>query len=258
MSGRKLLRAVLFLLFSAPVLAQPQPQVIKPGVPSGPANRLPALTVHLVSEESPFVYAQGGKVAGPATDILERVMEDAGIAAYDFKIYPWARAYDLALKQPNVLIYLIARTPEREARFKWVGELTRLDIDFYRLKSRPEIQLRSLAEARQYKVGVVRDDVRHQYLSLQGFNKLLVESRLADNLRQLLGGRVDLVALTEADYVNLCKHEFAECAQLERVYRLEDLSTSLQAAFSVSTPDEVVERVRQSFDKLKARGKIKL
>lgn len=214
--------------------------------------------VHLVTETSPYVYAEGGKVAGPATEILERVMSAAGVETYDIKLYPWARAYDLALTQPHVLIYLIARTPERESRFKWVGELLRLEFDFYRLKSRQDIQVRRISDARAYRIGVSRDDFRHQFLSRKGFTKLLVEPQSIDNFRQLLSQRVDLVVMNENDVSSYCKQLSADCAQVERVHRLDELASSLYAAFSLSTPDETVERVRRGFDKVKASGKAKL
>lgn len=217
-----------------------------------------AAAIHLVTESSPYVYAEGGKVAGPATEVLERVMLASGVETYDIKLYPWARAYDLALKQPNVLIYLIARTPERESRFKWVSELLRLEFDFYRLKSRQDVQVQRLSDARAYKIGVSRDDFRHQFLSRKGFTKLLVEPLSIDNFRQLLSQRVDLVLMTEADVNSYCKLLSVDCAQVERVHRLEELSSSLYAAFSLSTADETVERVRRGFDKVKASGKAKL
>ncbi|MCV2351534.1 substrate-binding periplasmic protein [Paucibacter sp. Y2R2-4] len=215
-------------------------------------------TVHLVTETSPYVYAEGGKVAGPATEILERVMSASGVEAYDIKLYPWARAYDLALKQANVLIYLIARTPERESRFKWVGEMLRLEFDFYRLKSRQDIQLQRFGDAQAYRIGVSRDDFRHQFLSRKGFTKLLVEPQSLDNFRQLLSQRVDLVVMTETDVNSYCKQLSVDCAQVERVHRIEELSSTLYAAFSLSTPDETVERVRRGFEKVKASGKAKL
>ncbi len=231
----------------------------QPGLAASPSPAEAEKTqLHLVTEASPYVYAQGGKVAGPATEILERVMAASGISAYDIKLYPWARAYDLALKQPNVLIYLIARTPEREGRFKWVGEMLRLDFDFYRLKTRKDVQVQRLSDARDYKIGVTRDDFRQQFLSRQGFGKLLLESQSVDNFRQLLSQRVDLVVMTETDVLSYCKQLNVDCGQVERIYRLDELSNALYAAFSLNTPDETVERVRRGFEKVKASGKAKL
>jgi hypothetical protein len=69
---------------------------------------------------------------------------------------------------------------------------------------------------------------------------------------------VDLVLLTETDLPGLCRQPQLDCAQLERVHRLSELHTGLYAAFSQSTPDELVDRVRHAFASLKAEGKLKL
>jgi len=217
-----------------------------------------ATTLHLVTETSPFAYAEGDRVGGPATARLELILRSAGIDDYRIDIYPWARAYDLALKQPNVLIYLIARTPEREQQFKWIGAFMEQSYDFYRLRSRHDIAVERLADARRYSVGVVRDDVRHQFLRGQGFTRLLLASQSVETVRHLLNQRVDLVLLTEADWMVLCRQPQLDCAQLEKVHRLAELHTGLYAAFSQSTPDALVQRVRRAFDSLKAEGKLKL
>ncbi|MEJ6001448.1 substrate-binding periplasmic protein [Paucibacter soli] len=217
-----------------------------------------AAPLHLVTETSAFAYAEGGRVGGPATAHLETLLRSAGIDDYRIDIYPWARAYDLALKQPNVLIYLIARTPEREQQFKWIGAFIEQDYDFYRLRSRHDIAVGQLADARRYSVGVVRDDVRHQFLRAQGFTRLLLAAQSAETVRHLLNQRVDLVLLTETDLMLLCRQSQLDCAQLQKLHRLAELRTPLYAAFSRSTPDELVQRVRRAFDSLKAEGKLKL
>ena len=76
-----------------------------------------AQTVQVVTETTLFVFMQDGKIAGPATEVVKKTLQLAGINDYRLNIYPWARAYDMALNEPNVLIYLVARTPERETRF---------------------------------------------------------------------------------------------------------------------------------------------
>ena len=68
-----------------------------------------AQEVRAVTEETPYTFLRDGKVAGPATELVERSLQRAGLADHSVQLYPWARAYDLALHEPNVLIFLIAR-----------------------------------------------------------------------------------------------------------------------------------------------------
>jgi len=63
-----------------------------------------------------------GKIAGVATDRLVAALKRADIP-YRISVYPWLRAYDMALKDPFTCVYSTNRTPEREALFSWVGPL---------------------------------------------------------------------------------------------------------------------------------------
>ena len=210
-----------------------------------------------VTEVTPYSFLQGGRVGGPATEIVEATLQRAGLDDYRIGIYPWARAYDLALKEPNVLIYLIARTPAREAQFKWVGEFMRIDYFFYKLRSRTEVTLNQPDDARAYVIGVTRDDVRHQHLQAKGYTKLVVSGQNSDNFSKLLNGQVQLLVLPENDAAVLCQEAQFNCDGLQKLALLDSLATSLYMAFSVATPDATVDRARRAFETLKAEGALR-
>lgn len=215
-----------------------------------------AQPVQVVTETSPFVFMQNGKVAGPATDVLEKTLQLAGITDYRVTIYPWARSYDIALNQPNVLIYLMGRTPEREAKFQWVGEFMPMRYNLYKLRERVDIYVDNLNAARNYTIGVMRDDLRHQYLQQQGFTRLLVSAQSDENLGRLLNRKVDMVPLSESDAEAQCRRNPFYCDGLERMLPLEALTTNLYMAYSLSTPPAVVQRTQAAFKQLKANGTV--
>src|SRR6185369_7151225 len=95
-----------------------------------------AQSVRVVTEASQYSRLENGKVVGPATEVTEAVLKRAGVVDYGIALYPWARAQDMALQEPNVLIYLIARTPAREAQFKWAGEIMKVQYHLFKLKAR--------------------------------------------------------------------------------------------------------------------------
>lgn len=215
-----------------------------------------AATVRAVTEQTSFTWLADGRVSGPATAVVERTLALAGISDYRVELYPWARAYDLALHEPGVLIYLIARTPAREAQFQWVGEVMRLRYYFYRLANRAEVRIDGLDDARAYRLGVMRDDVRHQYLQNHGFQRLVVSGQQKDNFSRLLSGQVDALLLPELDATHFCQAAGSACPGLQRLAALEDLDTPLYMAFSATTPAPLVERLREAFAKLKASGEV--
>jgi polar amino acid transport system substrate-binding protein len=213
-----------------------------------------AESIKAVTEDTAYSYLQNGRVAGPASRVAEAMLQRAGLTDYSLALYPWARAYDMALQQPNVLIYLIARTPEREPLFKWLGEVTRIEYHVYKLRGQPDIQVRTLADAKHYSIGVLRDDVRHQYLQAEGFTKLVIAAHNRDNFRRLLNRQVQLVPMPERDAMLLSAEAGVDYASLERVYTLDALSSGLYMAYSRATADEIVTRSRAAFDSLKREG----
>lgn len=213
-----------------------------------------AQTISVVTENAVFSYEQDGKAAGEATEIVEMALQRAGLKDYRINVYPWARAYNLALLEPNVLIYLIARTPEREALFKWVGEIVSLQNSLYKLKERKDITVHSLADAKKYTIGVLRDDVRHQYLQQQGFPKLELTSQQIDNLRKLELHRIDMFPMLDQGLAALCKKFGNDCSRLEKAYTLDDLKVKLYIAYSKTTADGIVEKTRTALAQIKAEG----
>jgi polar amino acid transport system substrate-binding protein len=214
-------------------------------------------TLQVVTEETPYTFMRNGKVAGSATEVVEKALQRAGVADYRINIYPWARAYDMARNEPNVLIFLIARTPAREAQFQWLGEFMKMEYHVYKLKDNTEVVVHQLADARAYVTGVVRDDLRHQYLQSKGFTKLVVSAQNSDNFRKLVNRQIQLIPLPEQDKHVLCEELKFDCAKLEKVLTLDELGASLYLATGPQTPQATAERVRAGFSQIKAEGTVR-
>jgi polar amino acid transport system substrate-binding protein len=203
-----------------------------------------------VTEITSFSYLENGKVGGPATRLVEQTLKAAGLNDYQVTLYPWARAYDMALSEPNVLIYVIARTPEREPLFKWVGQFATMEPLLFKLASRNDIAPQSLEDASRYRVGVTRDDIRHKYLQTQGFKRLVVSAQNTDNFRKLLNGQIDLMPIEDREARQLCEEQHVDCADVVPAYPLPDLANGLYLAYSNATSDEIVERTRRAFNEV--------
>jgi len=215
-------------------------------------------TVHagplrVVTEETAYSYLQDGKVVGSATEVVQATLQRAGLEDYQIGLYPWARAYDMALREPGVLVYLIARTPERETLFRWVGEIIRIDYHFYKLRERGDIQVPDLEAAKAYRIGVMRADVRHQYLQANGFTKIVLTAHNRDNFKRLLNGQVDLVPMPEQDMVTLCNEAGLDPGMVEKVFT-PNAATQLYMAYSRHTDDDTVQRTQAAFEHLQAEG----
>ncbi|MFH0966704.1 MAG: hypothetical protein V1862_03350 [Methanobacteriota archaeon] len=75
-----------------------------------------------------------------------------------FTFLPWNEAYKKAITDPNTAIFAIAKTPDRENLFQWVGPVLLYNISLYSKRSK-NITITSNDELVNYKFGVVTDDV---------------------------------------------------------------------------------------------------
>ncbi len=224
------------------------------------AGAADATAITVVTEElPPYNMTIDGQLTGMGTEVVQAVMEEAGEQA-GIQSMPWARAYDIALNAENVLIYSIARTPQREDLFKWVGVIAPTRWFLFSLPGRT-FKLNSLDDARQYQIATVKSDVGEQYLIDKGFEigrNLQSSNKYEHNYAKLKAGRVDLWISNELNAHYLVRQASGNpgddaIAQL----RLDDLggANGLCMAFSRNTPDAVVDRFRHALARVQADGR---
>ena len=126
----------------------------------------------VISEDNPpFNFIKDGVFTGSATEVVREIMRRLDLPT-EIQVLTWARGYQLALSQPNVVLFSTARTQEREHLFHWVGPIYKVRFGFY-AKRGSGPYLTCLADAK--KVGAIatyKDDVREQLLKSQGFTNL--------------------------------------------------------------------------------------
>lgn len=213
-----------------------------------------AQPITVVTEEyPPYNYLDANKqIAGLSTDVVREVLRRAQIP-YRMGLYPWARAYHMALEQPNVLIYSIGRNSQREDLFQWVDIIAPYNVFMYRLRSRPEVQVQKIEQLSRYRIGAVRDDVRAQYLAKNGIPADLVVDDSA-NAKKLASQRIDLFPIDEIAMVALYRREGLDPDTVEKAMALPDLSAGLYMAFSLQTPTELAERCRNALRDMRRDG----
>ena len=201
----------------------------------------------------PFNYEKDGQLVGLSTEIVRVTLNGAGIQA-DFQIFPWARAYKMAVNDKNVLIYTITRTAEREKQFKWIGPLTtKRDILVARKGS--GIKIDSLEDAKKVKsIGTLRDDTREHLLKSLGFTNLEPVSDEQLNAKKLVLGRIDLWTYKIPGLRTVCELAGVDYNEVEEVYHLREIN--LDIAFSKKTSDSIVQRWRNAFNDMVADGTI--
>ncbi|WDE04309.1 transporter substrate-binding domain-containing protein [Thalassomonas viridans] len=209
--------------------------------------------LEVVTEDwPPYSYLlPDGSVGGIATDKVRSLLDKAGIE-YRINLYPWVRAYKMALTQKNVMIYSIYRTREREDKFQWLCPLLPTHSMYvYALSERKDINIDTLEDLKQYIIGITKEEYGYQYLLGHGF----VESKHLDitpnydiNLRKLMEKRVDMII--ESSHTMKIRLQSIGY-KFDRVTPVFEVDTGAVAdncmAFSLGTPAELIEQVRKVF-----------
>jgi polar amino acid transport system substrate-binding protein len=217
--------------------------------------------VRIVATDA-YVFKQAdGRISGPALDLTEAVLTRAGLE-YSLEVAPWARAYRLATTEPNVLLYTLGRTPEREREhnFQWVGETFPLEFKAYRLKERQDIVIRSTDDLRKYRISVVRDAVVVPYLHKLGLSEGKLDSGLQfipgahDHWPKLEHGRVDLFVATNLAIRTMCLRGDLDCRRIAEAWTFTEPRTTAYLAYSAGTPNSVVQQTAAAYQAIRKDG----
>lgn len=212
--------------------------------------------LRIVTEEFPpyDFTTECGSVAGLSTDVVREVLGDLGLNP-KIEVFPWARAYKLALQQPSTMLFSVVRTKEREPLFHWVGVVCDVKSYLFKLKSRSDIPSTTLSDLKDYSVGVVRGWAGETYLADQGFERLQRVAISDHNIKKLFNGRVDLIEDYEASLIYRIKQLGLDPNMVEKVHFNAEISGQLYAVFSKTTEDHLVQAFQDAFSVVHGDGR---
>lgn len=234
----KIIKALLLLCLSSNVLAQ---------------------RIQVVTEDLPPLQISSNTKApsGAMVELVTLLMTEANLP-YDLHVYPWARAYDQALKDPHTVIFSILRSESRENDFHWIGHIYTIKSYLAALESRADIKVSSLEEAKHYIVGSIRHDLAESYLLNKGFVKdknLYVSAKYPILWNMLFSGRTDL-AFTNSI---IWQHEVAKTGlnpeKLSLVYEVKDFSSDLYIAANKEMDAKIVRKLINALTVIKQDGR---
>jgi polar amino acid transport system substrate-binding protein len=216
---------------------------------SGLCEELTILTENL----PPLNYVDNGELVGPSVEIVKAIQKKVG-SLEQIQIYPWSRAYKMALEEKNVILFGMTYTKVRHDKFKWVGPLaTKRDILV--AKKGSGIIIDSLEDAKKVnRIGTLRDDTRGRLLESHGFKNLEPVSDEQLNAKKLALGRIDLWAYKIPGMRTVCDLAGVDYTKFEEVYHLREIE--LMIAFSKKTSDAIVITWQGAFNELSTDGTI--
>lgn len=216
----------------------------------GPSVWCEELTI-LTENLPPLNYVENGVLVGPSVEVVREIQKRVG-SKEQIQVYPWARAYKMALTDKNVILFGMTYTKVREDKFKWVGPLaTKRDILVARKDS--GIKINSLEDAKKVKrIGTLRDDTRERLLKKHGFTNLESVSDEQQNAKKLALGRIDLWTYKIPGLRTVCDLAGVDHTLFEEVFHLREMV--LMIAFSKKTSDSIVKEWGDAFKEMSADG----
>jgi len=225
------------------------------------ASTVVAKPFRVVSEHLPphQISEKGKLTGGSAYLIMKEVLKRAD---YDvpMEVLPWARAYKTALQEENVIIFSLARSPERETKFKWIGKLNEIEFNFYALaqpaNTNQTTQLSMVKEAWQYNIVAVRNSISSVLLQRLGFvpgENLTLGKGIAEAVNMLRKNRADFI------YTNsFIAHNMNTSLNMQNTplfkQPLGGERTSVYVAASLGTSDALVNNLSNALKSIKTDG----
>ncbi|QYJ75827.1 ABC transporter substrate-binding protein [Shewanella sp. FJAT-52076] len=224
---------------------------VLPGITAPLAQEKLSSLSFLTEEYPPFNFTRDGKVQGIAVDLLlsAAALEGQSISRESIRVYPWTRAYAMALRGHNMVLFSTTRTEEREPLFHWVGPIAPMRIVLIALKQQ-HIHVESLADLQNKQIGVVTNDIGEEVLTQLGLADQLQPNASADLLLKMMArGRIDLWAYEETVAKWLIKESGMSFDDFEVVYLLRE--AELYYAFSRDVPEALRVQLQHALDTLK-------
>lgn len=210
------------------------------------------LTV-LTEDLPPLNYIDNGVLVGPSVEIVREIINRLGTKE-KIQVYPWARAYKMALEEKNVVLFGMTYTEVRKDKFKWVGPLA-IKRDILVAKKTSGIKIITLEDAKKVRrIGTLLDDTRGRMLERLGFTNLEPVTDEKLNAQKLSIDRIDLWAYKIPGLRTVCDLAGVDYREFEEVYHLREIE--LMIAFSKKTPDVIVKKWNEAFNKMLSDGTV--
>lgn len=192
----------------------------------------------------PYNFVKNNQVQGLSVDVVNALAERLDMKL-EIEVVPWTRALLTAQTQTSVMVFTLAKIPEREKNYYWIGPVTHSEEWLYKLKRRLDVQVKTIEDARRYLVG---DEASNA--SIPSFNKLGIRvdtaPSMVSNCKKFKLGRVDLIPFDPdgvAAFASECGITVDEIEKTVRVNR----DTALYFALGRSTPPELIHRLEKAF-----------
>ncbi|NRD74749.1 ABC transporter substrate-binding protein [Shewanella sp. VB17] len=203
----------------------------------------------------PYNFESNGEIKGIAVDLLLAAAKQSSssLSAKKISLLPWPKAYKMARMGPEIVLFSITRTDEREDKFSWVGPIMPTRIILLAKKS-DSIVINSPDDMNKYTIGAIPNDIGELLVKESGVKSSdITHIATAESLAKMLAtDGIKLWAYEENVARWIIKQAGLDNNDFESVYTLKD--SELYYAFSKDVDKSIQEVLQKSIDDVKASG----
>lgn len=203
----------------------------------------------------PFAYLDGEEHRGLANELLDRIAQRTGLSLKRHS-QPWARSVRDAQAEPNGLLYVTVRTPEREAQYLWVGPIDGCDIVLMKLRRRAELRFEP-ARPGALQIGARRDGPAVPRLREAGVPETAIYQTPSAEvaIRMLYAERLDMLAGLQLPSAYQAQRNGLDPNELQAFQVLQP-GFGCYFAFNPRVDEQLLTRFRKAFDELRSSGEL--
>lgn len=199
----------------------------------------------------PLNYANDGKIEGMAVEIVQALQARLG-NKNPIALVPWARGYRAVQEEPNVLLFSIGRSPEREKLMYLLGPIAVSSTVLYTRQGNAERLLALGEELYKLPVGAYRSSIFADTAKKKGFIHIDQAPTPQISAKMLLAKRFDLWVESSLSVASILKETGHTADEVEKVMVLDSLE--LYLAFSPRTSNSTVKAWASALRRLKKDG----
>lgn len=198
----------------------------------------------------PFNYLENGEVKGMATEVVRETFKRANMKV-KLTVWPWARAYNAALKKPKHFVYSTSRTAEREKLFKWVGPIAQDEVFLACLDEAPFKAAADFRDFKKHSTSGQHGDLPIEFLQKNGF-KVTIYTDENERMAAFKKGRIELDIVTTGSQKTYEEKWNLKYRKLAFMY-----ATDYWMAFHPDTPQAVIESLNKALESIRKDGTLK-
>lgn len=217
-----------------------------------PISKLQATKLLILTEEwKPISFYENDEVKGLGVEVVHEILKRLKVNN-NIKIVPWARGWKLLRAKPNVVLFTMTRTEDREKMFTMIGPIAIGTTNFYAKKG-SNIKIKNLEDAKKVKsIGVYRSAVEEQILTKENFENLDATSLPIHSAKKLMLGRITLWCNANLTAGKILEDAGYSLKDVQNLYIIG--KNHLYIAISKGTPEKTVMNWIMALEEVKKDG----